>query len=95
MDAYAHALGRIGLQSTKDPLPEKIFIKRSTASNTMLNENDNPVIVDFGSCTPIGCSLEHVGRTYQWLDDKVRIATEAISVRSMPVIDISYFVLGL
>ncbi|KAJ2892134.1 hypothetical protein MKZ38_010215 [Zalerion maritima] len=44
-------------------------------SNIMFDKNDNPLIIDFGSCTPIGYSLEHVGRTYQWFDENVRIST--------------------
>ncbi|KAF2177367.1 hypothetical protein K469DRAFT_720700 [Zopfia rhizophila CBS 207.26] len=44
-------------------------------SNIMFDEEDNPVIIDFDSCRPIGYSLEEVGRTYQWFDENVNTAS--------------------
>jgi serine/threonine protein kinase len=44
-------------------------------TNIMFDKDDNPVIIDFDSCTPIGQSLKGVGRTYQWFDEDVCIAT--------------------
>lgn len=43
----------------------------------MLGKNNIPVVVDFGSCTPVGHSLEHAGQTYQWHNEKFRVATPA------------------
>ena len=40
-------------------------------SNIMIDE-DRAIIIDFGSCRKLGESLENVGRTYEWCDDKVR-----------------------
>lgn len=40
-------------------------------SNIML-DGDQAVIVDFGSCRPVGESLQGVGRTYEWYDEKVK-----------------------
>ncbi|EED21220.1 conserved hypothetical protein [Talaromyces stipitatus ATCC 10500] len=39
-------------------------------SNIML-DGDQAVIIDFGSCRPVGESLQDVGRTYEWYDEKV------------------------
>ncbi len=44
-------------------------------SNILLGPDDNPVITDFNSCTPVNHSLKNVGRTYQWYDENVYIAT--------------------
>jgi serine/threonine protein kinase len=33
-------------------------------TNIMFDKDDNPVIIDFDSCTPIGQTLKDVGRTY-------------------------------
>ncbi|KND89403.1 Mitogen-activated protein kinase 8 [Tolypocladium ophioglossoides CBS 100239] len=43
-------------------------------SNIMLY-NDTAVIIDFGSCRRQGESLEGVGRTYEWYDQDVEVAT--------------------
>lgn len=40
-------------------------------SNIMV-DGDNPIIIDFGSCRPLGECLEGVGRTYEWYDEKVQ-----------------------
>ena len=34
-------------------------------------DDDTPIIIDFASCTPVGGSLEDVGRTVEWYDEKV------------------------
>lgn len=34
-------------------------------------DDETPIIIDFASCTPIGGSLENVGRTVEWSDEKV------------------------
>jgi hypothetical protein len=34
--------------------------------------DDRAVIIDFGSCRKIGESLENVGRTYEWYDEKIQ-----------------------
>lgn len=44
-------------------------------SNILFDKDDNPVIIDFNSCTPIGHSLKGIGRTYQWHDENVCIAS--------------------
>jgi serine/threonine protein kinase len=44
-------------------------------SNILLSMEDNPIITDFNSCTPISHSLNDVGRTYQWCDENVHIAS--------------------
>jgi hypothetical protein len=46
-----------------------------TPSNIMLDERDTPIIIDFGSCRRDGECLEGVGRTYEWCDDKIQIAS--------------------
>jgi serine/threonine protein kinase len=40
-------------------------------SNIMVAD-DRAVIIDFGSCRKIGESLENVGRTYEWYDEKIQ-----------------------
>ncbi|RDA83126.1 hypothetical protein CP532_2729 [Ophiocordyceps camponoti-leonardi (nom. inval.)] len=42
-------------------------------SNIMLC-NDTAVIIDFGSCRRLGASLDGVGRTYEWYDEKAEFA---------------------
>jgi serine/threonine protein kinase len=44
-------------------------------SNIMLDERDTATIIDFGSCRRIGESLKGIGRTYEWYDDEVQIAS--------------------
>lgn len=46
-------------------------------SNIMLDDGDAPKLIDFGSCRPIGASLEGVGRTYEWYDEKTHIASKS------------------
>lgn len=43
-------------------------------ANILLDKDDNPVICDFNSCTPIGHKLDNVGRTYEWYDENVQFA---------------------
>ena len=43
-------------------------------SNIMLDDQDEPVIIDFDSCCSIGHSLDNVGRTYEWHDPTITIA---------------------
>lgn len=40
-------------------------------SNIMI-DNHRAIIIDFGSCRRVGESLEDVGRTYEWYDEKVQ-----------------------
>ncbi|KAJ5477764.1 hypothetical protein N7530_003273 [Penicillium desertorum] len=40
-------------------------------SNIMVADG-RAVIIDFGSCRKIGESLENVGRTYEWYDEKIQ-----------------------
>ena len=40
----------------------------------MLNTNNNSVIIDFGSCTPIDYRLEDIEHTYEWFDNDVDVA---------------------
>ncbi|KAJ5587439.1 uncharacterized protein N7459_003204 [Penicillium hispanicum] len=40
-------------------------------SNIMI-DGVKSIVIDFGSCRPIGESLEGVGRTYEWYDEKVQ-----------------------
>jgi Protein kinase domain len=40
-------------------------------SNIML-DGDQAIIIDFGSCRPVGESLQGVGRTYEWYDEAVQ-----------------------
>ena len=35
-------------------------------------EDETPIIIDFGSCRPIGHSMENVGRTPEWHDPAVK-----------------------
>lgn len=35
-------------------------------------EGDRAVIIDFGSCRKLEESLEDVGRTYEWYDEKIQ-----------------------
>lgn len=46
-------------------------------------DEDNPVITDFDSCRPIGCSLEEVGRTYQWFDENINTASPANDLNAL------------
>lgn len=41
-------------------------------SNIMLYGNLHPVIIDFDSCRKEGESMEGVGRTYEWYDEKIQ-----------------------
>jgi hypothetical protein len=41
----------------------------------MFDTDENPVIIDFGSCAKIGQSLQDVGRTYEWHDELFQIST--------------------
>lgn len=43
-------------------------------SNIMLTEDETPIIIDFESCAQIGEPLGGIKRTYEWHDEKVRIA---------------------
>jgi serine/threonine protein kinase len=44
-------------------------------SNIMLGYGGGEaVIIDFGSCTRVGESLEGAGRTYEWYDEQVETA---------------------
>ncbi|KAK3377029.1 kinase-like domain-containing protein [Lasiosphaeria ovina] len=43
-------------------------------SNIMLDGSGNAVIIDFGPCRRVGESLEGVGRTYEWYDEKIETA---------------------
>lgn len=52
-------------------------------ANILLDGDENPVIVDFGSCTPIGQSLEGVGRTYQWYDESVNVASPSNDIYAL------------
>jgi serine/threonine protein kinase len=42
-------------------------------SNIMfpIEDDDTAIIIDFGSCRPIGESIENVGRTMEWYDQEV------------------------
>lgn len=42
-------------------------------ANIML-DGDKAIIIDFGSCRAVGESLEGVGRTYEWYDEKLQRA---------------------
>lgn len=42
-------------------------------SNIML-DGEEAIIIDFDSCRRQGESLENVGRTYEWYDEKVRVS---------------------
>jgi serine/threonine protein kinase len=46
-----------------------------TPSNIMLDERDTAIIIDFGSCRRIRENLQGVGRTYEWYDDGVQVAS--------------------
>lgn len=41
-------------------------------SNIMLDTEGKAVVIDFGSCRPIGDGLATVGRTYEWYDERVQ-----------------------
>jgi serine/threonine protein kinase len=43
-------------------------------ANIMLDDHENPFIIDFDSCCPIGPNLEGIGRTYQWYDKVTKTA---------------------
>ncbi|KAJ6154278.1 hypothetical protein N7485_012647 [Penicillium canescens] len=40
--------------------------------NNIMIDNGRAIIIDFGSCRKLGESLEDVGRTYEWYDEKVK-----------------------
>ena len=42
--------------------------------NIMLNDEDDPIIIDFNSCCSIGHSLDNVRRTYEWHDPTIKIS---------------------
>jgi serine/threonine protein kinase len=54
-----------------------------TPSNIMLDERDRAIIIDFGSCRRIGESLKGVGRTYEWYDDEVQIASPSNDLNAL------------
>ncbi|KAJ5808584.1 hypothetical protein N7474_009853 [Penicillium riverlandense] len=42
--------------------------------NILLDQDDSPVICDFNFYTPVGHSLDAIGRTYEWYDENVQFA---------------------
>lgn len=40
----------------------------------IMRDGDKAIIIDSGSCRAVGESLEDVGRTYEWCDEKVQHA---------------------
>jgi len=46
-------------------------------SKIMLDDEDVPRIIDFGSCTSIGQSLKGVGHIYECYDDRVQMASKS------------------
>lgn len=48
-----------------------------SASNIMLDEEDTPILIDFGSCRRAGETLQDVGRTYEWYDNNVETTKES------------------
>lgn len=59
---HLHSLGLVH----NDINPSNIMIDEDT------DEEDTPVIIDFDSCRPVGESLEGVGRTFEWYDERVQ-----------------------
>ncbi|KAJ0424788.1 kinase-like protein [Aspergillus carlsbadensis] len=45
-------------------------------ANIMIDENGTFILIDFGSCRPIGGSLCTAGRTHQWYDPSVEVSLE-------------------
>ena len=56
-------------------------------SNIML-DGDQAVIIDFGSCRPVGESLQDVGRTYEWYDETVEQSIPENDLRALEEIRI-------
>ena len=50
--------------------------------NIMIDEQDNPIIIDFDSCLPTNSSLEKTKRTFGWYDSRVDKAKEENDWRS-------------
>jgi serine/threonine protein kinase len=45
-------------------------------ANIMIDEDGTFILIDFGSCRPIGESLRTAGRTHHWYDPSVEISRE-------------------
>ncbi|THY33284.1 serine/threonine-protein kinase [Aureobasidium pullulans] len=56
-------------------------------ANIMLDANDSPVLIDFGSTRAIGQSLEDVGRTPGWYNFNVKTAETSNDLESLGEID--------
>ena len=56
-------------------------------SNILLDDQDIPRIVDFGSCRPEGESLTNVGRTYEWYNEAVQEASKKNDLDALAEID--------
>ena len=52
-------------------------------SNIMLDHQGDAVIIDFDSCTPVGASLENVGRTWPWYDEGLMIAVPESDLQAL------------
>ncbi|KAK2051009.1 hypothetical protein LY76DRAFT_557682 [Colletotrichum caudatum] len=48
-----------------------------TPMNVMIDEHDNPVIIDFDSCRVVGAALQDVKRTYGWYNRDVAVSRES------------------
>ncbi|KAK6000487.1 hypothetical protein QM012_003733 [Aureobasidium pullulans] len=46
-------------------------------ANIMLDHEDIPKLIDFGSCRQVGETLKNVGRTYEWYDERVQYADKS------------------
>lgn len=66
-----------GVKSALDHLHSLRLVHNDlNPSNIMLDHEDTPKLIDFGSCRHIGETLRNVGRTYEWYDEQVQYANK-------------------
>ncbi|OBR07336.1 Serine/threonine-protein kinase [Colletotrichum higginsianum IMI 349063] len=56
--------------------------------NVMIDENDNPVIIDFDSCRVVGAPLQDVKRTYGWYNQDVGVSSESNDTEALKEIQV-------
>ena len=60
------------VESGLHPLHSLGLVHNDINPSNIMIADDRAVIIDFGSCRKIGESLEDIGRTYEWYDEKIQ-----------------------